>query len=502
MMDTSNSSDNQPGEIERKTIFDYDWDNKNKKFNFKDLTLTPEMDKACEEFLHGDSQIVWVYGSAGTGKSTFMNYVINEICEDGVKTGRYHLGRDCFDLGNDIVRLAPTGAAAMLIDGQTIHSFFGLPVVRNSVFEPHDFKYYTDRINRGRLDIWDCANYLIIDEVSMVRADIFDEIDRRMRVGKDNPDEPFGGVKILLLGDPFQLPPVLTQDDEEAFTRLGYVTPYFFSSRIYKELLGNDKVKQVEFKKIFRQTDEKFLTTLNHIRLGEATREDLEYINSRVRTQKPEEVLHLTTTRKNAESINMSKYNEIDAEEFEFKATAEGKFYSPLEKALNSIEPNLVRDFPAPPVLKLKIGTHILLLTNENNFVNGTLAVITEIGEELITAKGQEGKIYLIRRHRWEEKEYVRGENGLELEIVGTYIQFPLVYGWAMTIHKAQGKTVDAISVSLENGAFASGQSYVALSRVKSLEGLHLETRVRMEDIRQNKTVLNYFNYCKKHGLL
>lgn len=498
MMDTSNSSDNQPTETESKTIFDYDWDNKNKKFNFKNLTLTPEMEEACEEFMHGSAQVVWVYGSAGTGKSTFMNYVINEIGYEGFKSGRY----SAFNIGSDIVRLAPTGAAAMLIDGQTIHSFFGLPVAKNSVFEPHDFKYYTDRINRGRMDIWDCVNYLIIDEVSMVRADIFDEIDRRMRVGKDNPDVPFGDVKILLLGDPFQLPPVLTQDDEEAFTRLGYVTPYFFSSRIYKELLGKNKVKQVEFKKIFRQTDENFLTTLNHIRLGQATREDLDYINSRVRTKKNEEVLYLTTTRKNAESINMSKYNELEGKEFEYKATAEGKFYLPLEKALSSIEPNMGRDFPAPPLLKLKVGTHILMLTNENNFVNGTLAVITKIEKSLITAKGQEDKIFLIRRHKWEEKEYVRGENGLELEVVGTYTQFPLVYGWAMTIHKAQGKTVDAISVSLENGAFASGQSYVALSRVKSLEGLHFETRVRMEDIRQNKTVLNYFNYCKKHGLL
>lgn len=218
--------------------------------------------------------------------------------------------------------------------------------------------------------------------------------------------------------------------------------------------------------------------------------------------KKNEEVLYLTTTRKNAESINMSKYNELEGKEFEYKATAEGRFYLPLEKALSSIEPNMGRDFPAPPLLKLKVGTHILMLTNENNFVNGTLAVITKIEKSLITAKGQEDKIFLIRRHKWEEKEYVRGENGLELEVVGTYTQFPLVYGWAMTIHKAQGKTVDAISVSLENGAFASGQSYVALSRVKSLEGLHLETRVKMEDIRQNKTVLNYFNYCKKHGLL
>ena len=482
---------------EEETTFDYDWDNKNEKFIFKDLTLTPEMKEACEEFMHGDSQIVWVYGSAGTGKSTFMNYVINEICADGIKTGRYSR----FNLGNDIVRVAPTGAAAMLIDGQTIHSFFGLPVIKKSVFEPHDFKYYTDRINRGRLDIWDCVNYLIIDEVSMVRADIFDEIDRRMRVGKDNPDESFGGIKILLLGDPFQLPPVLTQDDEETFTRLGYVTPYFFSSKIYKELLGKHNVKQIEFKKIFRQTDEKFLTTLNHIRLGEATREDLDYINSRVRTQMPEEILHLTTTRKNAESINMSKYNKLESEEFEFKAAAEGKFYVPLEKALSSIEPNMVGDFPAPPLLKLKVGTHILLLTNENNFVNGTLAVITNIKENVITAKGKEDKTYLIRRHRWEEKEYVRGEHGLELEIVGSYIQFPIVYGWAMTIHKAQGKTVDTISVSLENGAFASGQSYVALSRVTSIEGLHLETRVRMEDIKQNKTVLKYFDYCEKKGL-
>lgn len=480
-----------------KTISDYDWDNKNQKFIFKNLTLTPEMEEACKAFIESENQIVWVYGSAGTGKSTFMNYLINEICESGFKAGTY----DKFNLGKDIVRLAPTGAAAMLIDGSTIHSFFRLPVTKNSVFEPHDLEWYSDRINRGTLDIWDCANYLIIDEVSMVRADIFDEIDRRMRIGKDNPDEPFGGAKILLLGDPFQLPPVLAQNDEEAFVKLGYTTPYFFSSKVYKELLFANKVKQVEFKKIFRQTDEKFLTTLNHIRLGEADLEDLNFINSRVRTQKPEEVLHLTTTRKHAESINMSKYNELEGEEFEFKASATGKFLGPLEKAFESVEPNSVRDFSAPPVLKLKVGTHILLLTNENNFVNGTLAIITEIKEDLITAADQ-NQTYLIRRHKWEEKEYVRGENGLELEIVATYTQFPLVYGWAMTIHKAQGKTVENISVSLENGAFATGQAYVALSRVKSIEGLHLETRVRMEDIKQNKTVLNYFDYCERNRML
>lgn len=470
----------------------------NGKIVEKNFLLTPQMKEACKEFVYGDTQIVTVLGAAGTGKSTFMDYVHNEIFD---KRHKEESEKGRIYNGGDIVRIAPTGSAAMLIHGDTIHRFFRLPILKNpGVFFPHEKDYY-EKLNRGALELWDSASFFIIDEISMVRADILDEIDRRLRAAKENYEEPFGGAKILMLGDPFQLPPVLKDEDKVPFFSIGYVTPFFFSSRVYKDLLAKNKIRQIEFNKIFRQQDEEFLRVLNNVRIGNTSKADLDYINQRYMTEVPHDALHLTTTRKSADSINLEKYNKLEGEERVFKASATGSFVASLNKAFECEDPNTFKDFPAPPVLKLKVGTQIILLVNENNYVNGTLAKITSISDEQIIAEDQE-KQYKIQRHFFEEEEYIKTPHGLELMLIGTYTQFPLAYGYALTIHKSQGKTLSQISVTLDNGAFASGQIYVALSRVRTLEGLHLENKIRATDIQADQSVINYFDYCRNHNLL
>lgn len=446
------------------------------------ITFTEEMEYAKKQILSSNKQIIWIYGAAGTGKTFFLKHILQYLPK-----------------GSALV--APTGAAALLIDGSTIHKFFHLPIIKNpSVYMPHDDEYYNEHVKREALDSWDSTNFLIIDEVSMVRADVFDEINRRMKIAKEN-DLPFGGVKLLLLGDPYQLPPVLQEEDKDAFYNLGYKTPYFFSSVVFKELLQNKEIEHIEFTKVFRQKDEHFLGILNNIRLGRHTISDLENLNNRKQSDLDNKSLIITTTRKEANSINQAEYDKIDSEEKTYIATATKSYLVDLSNALKSNNPNDYIEFPAVPVLKLKVGTRILLLVNENNYVNGTIATVTELHDDYIEAK-ENDITYRMLRHVWEDKEYVLqyGEN--KLMTLGTYCQFPIAYGWALTIHKAQGKTIDKISVSFANGAFAPGQAYVALSRVKEISGLNLITRVRQSDIKECKSVNEYFKYCKNHELL
>ena len=446
------------------------------------INLTEEMEYAKKQILRSDKQIIWIYGAAGTGKTFFLTHIL-----------KY--------LPNGSAIVAPTGAAALLINGSTIHKFFHLPIIKNpSVYMPQNGEYYNEHIKREALDSWDSIPFLIIDEISMVRADVFDEIDRRMRIAKEN-NLPFGGVRLLLLGDPYQLPPVLQEEDKDTFYNLEYKTPYFFSSVVFKKLLQNKEIEHIEFTKIFRQKDELFLRILNNIRLGSHTISDLDNLNDRKQSILDNTPLIITTTRKEANSINQTEYDKIDAEEKTYIATATKSYLLDLENALKNNNPNEYKEFPAMPVLKLKVGTRILLLVNENNYVNGTIATITELHDDYIEAK-ENDITYRILRHVWEDKEYVLqyGEN--KLMTLGTYCQFPIAYGWALTIHKAQGKTIDKISVSFANGAFAPGQAYVALSRVKEISGLNLITRVRLSDIKECKCVNEYFKYCKDHGLI
>lgn len=428
------------------------------------IEFTDEMKAAEEAVLHDERyQIVWIYGAAGTGKTTFLNIIKRKE-------------------KRKFVVLAPTGAAAELIDGMTIHRFFHIDV--QNIYRGRDYGFLETKKYRPSLDLWDQLDLIIIDEISMVRADLLDEIDRRMQHAKDLK-VPFGGTKMLFLGDPYQLPPVLEDPDKADFYEQ-YKTSYFFSSKAYKELLATGKIKHIEFTKIFRQNDKEFLSVLNHCRLCHFSDQDLAYLNSRVGHPSNNQLLQITTRKAQSENINQREYDRLSGPEYIFEAE--------LKRIINNVKPPA--EWPAAQTLKLKEGTHILLLVNENGYVNGTTAVIKGINENSIIAYNDK-KEYTITRHTWEDKIYVFFDNHIILETAHSYTQFPIAYGWAMTIHKAQGKTVNAISVSFGNGAFAPGQAYVALSRVKTIDGLFLTTKVRKNDFLECKDVTKYFEYIK-----
>lgn len=442
------------------------------------IELTDEMKAAEEAILHDPQhKIVWIYGAAGTGKSTFLNIIRKKV-------------------KRNFVVLAPTGTAARLIDGMTIHSFFHLPI-KNIYLEPADgYDFLERRKYRSSLDLWDRIDLIIIDEISMVRADVLDEIDRRMRFAKDS-NLPFGGTKMLFLGDPYQLPPVLKEPDKADFYELGYKNEYFFSSWVYEKLLATGKIKHIEFTKIFRQNDAQFLSVLNHCRLCHFSEQDLAYFNSRVGQQFDNQILQITTRKAQAENINQNEYDKLSGTEYIFDAIVT-KMPDNSTQSETALEPS--KELPAPATLKLKVGTHILLLVNANGYVNGTTAIIKTIQNDSIIAYDNEQE-YRITRHTWENKIYTLSNGNITLKTVGSYTQFPIAYGWAMTIHKAQGKTVNAISVSFGNGAFAPGQAYVALSRVKTIDGLFLTTKVRAIDFKECKAVTEYFEHIKNRSV-
>lgn len=329
----------------------------------------------------------------------------------------------------------------------------------------------------------------------MVRADLFDKIDYLLRDAKAI-ELPFGGIQVILFGDVFQLPPVVKGEALDHFgVEGGYVSPYFFSSRVIKKNM--DIFKIFEFTKIFRQNNQDFLNLLSKCRDGSVTSKDLQPIN-RDCVRVPdgiENILCLTTRVAESKDINLDKYNKIDKSEVDFDAFINGdkKYY---ENPSNC---------PAPKKLRLKEGTQVLFTANdlEKRFVNGTIGVIIAIDKihKVITVK-DDISIFRVRPYKWEKIEFVLKGSFVVPEIKSTFIQFPMVYGWAMTIHRSQGKTLDKAFINMEAGTFAPGQGYVALSRIKSLEGLYLKSPVYDTDFYADQYVENFMKHCRNNGLI
>lgn len=442
------------------------------KKKISDIVLTDEMNAAKEEILNTDTKLIWIFGKAGTGKSTFLDYMRNK------------------EKLNNTVYLAPTGIAALIISGATIHSFFRI--------KPEDFyspKPLDKELTRNLFPKLRKVERIVIDEISMVRADLLDEVDRRMRLAND-VELPFGGVKVVFLGDAFQLPPVVTHKESIHFGKdKEYKSEYFFSSRVIRDNVKN--MKHFQFSKVFRQDNIEFLNLLAKCRDATVTNEDLKLINENCVKSKdeiPENILRITTRKNEAQQINLKRYNAIENQEYTFKAKIKGesKFYENPENC------------PVPQELHMKVGTQILFVVNDKGkrFVNGTIAEITKIDEinEQITVKDSEGT-FIVQPYIWSKIKYVIEDDELEEEVESSYIQYPFIYGWAMTIHRAQGRTLDKVFVDLSSGTFAPGQAYVALSRVKSIEGLYLRDKVWSTDFFGNEVVTKYFEYCKKNML-
>jgi ATP-dependent exoDNAse (exonuclease V) alpha subunit len=403
---------------------------------------------------------VFLTGRAGTGKSTFLR----EACEK---------------ISKKKVVLAPTGIAAINVRGQTIHSFFKLPF---GPILPGDKRLEKIRYDEEKIQLMRKLELLVIDEISMVRADLFDAMDICLRKVRGRA-EVFGGVQLLLVGDLLQLEPVV-RTEEWQYLQNWYNSSFFFSSLAYREL----KLVPIELEKVYRQDDQKFIALLDRVRKAEATYEDLVALNKR--PSKPpfdeqEYCVHLSATRASADNTNSQRLAEIDQPIHEHEGVISGDF--PLSH------------LPAEKTLKLKVGAQVIFIRNDmppmRRWVNGTLAVIESCSEDEVEVLTREGQHFKVRPVEWEHIRYSydRKKGSINEEVVGTYRQLPLRLAWAVTIHKSQGMSFDRSVVDLGRGAFAAGQTYVALSRCRSWDGLYMRSKIRQRDIIAREEVLKYY---------
>ena len=420
---------------------------------------------------------LFLTGKAGTGKSTFLRYIAEN-------TKKKH------------VVLAPTGIAAINAGGATLHSFFKLPF---HPLLPNDTQYNarnirgTMKYNQEKRKLLQELELIIIDEISMVRADIIDFIDKILRIYCRNMREPFGGKQILLVGDIFQLEPVV-KDEERQLLQPFYPNSFFFSAHVFREI----QLVSIELKKVYRQTDEHFIHLLDKIRKSETTVSDLYTLNQRVGRDIDTSGMSITlsTRRDTVDYINQQKLEELPDETVMFEGVVTGEFPE------NSL--------PTPKELELKCGAQTLFIRNdkEHQWVNGTLGIIIGFdineGRETIYVHTDDEEDVIVEREVWSNVKYSFNEQEKKIEEheIGTYTQFPLRLAWAITVHKSQGLTFKHVKIDFTGGAFAGGQTYVALSRCTSLEGISLKEPLRRSDIFVRPEVVQFSRQYNDNQLI
>jgi ATP-dependent exoDNAse (exonuclease V) alpha subunit len=401
---------------------------------------------------------VYIGGPGGVGKS----FTIDKIREA---------------LKGSAIFLAPTGIAALNIMGATIHGTFSLPL---GVCTKYVRSKVSDKLRSLLSD--DLVKTIIIDEISMVRADVFQTIDEHCRLAK-RKNVPFGGLQIVVVGDFGQLSPVLKSygNEAEAFYEQGFKSPFCFTTDAWKAA----RFEHIELDEIVRQNDEELISNLQKIRgRTEYFESAIQYFNdncffnSKDQDDISEEATFLCTTNKNADRINEAEYNALEGDEEVYWAKLEGSF----------------RERPAPQKLNLKIGTKVMITANDETYFNGEIGYVCEMDKDYIDVAIDENTVHRVQKFEWVEREYKRGKNGgLELEEKGKYKQFPLKHGYALTIHKSQGCTLENAVIDLGYGAFAHGQTYVALSRVKTLKGITLMKKIANKDIIYDTDVRDFY---------
>lgn len=437
------------------------------------IKITPEFNHALA--LIGSGENVFIHGRPGTGKSTFIHLLRKKL----------------YDRGRSAVVIAPTGIAAINIKGQTIHSMFYISPY--DMHKPLETRYKYALLKKLR-DV----DVIIIDEVSMVRADLFDAVDKRMRdIFEDSA--PFAGKQLVLVGDLYQLDPIIDEEsdlvqDRDFITNYGAPNSFVFNARAFEKL----NLKHVNFTEIFRQKEQDFIKHLDVLRCsdGAALPQTVEFFNKRVADVQPDDIISLCARKRDAEAINQRRLAALPGKEHLLKAISSDDNTGKQDWA--------EKNCPAPKELKLKIGAAVMITKNDDTsakrYVNGTIgrvARVVEDKEDITQIEVElEDETVAISKETWYKMKL--DNKGRQVEDVERfYIQFPLQLAWATTIHKSQGLTLKNAFIDLGTGAFAAGQTYVALSRIRSIEGLHLKRPLRMADVILHPTVIKFFSHCK-----
>ena len=393
--------------------------------------------------------------------------------------------KDCRSRGKNIAVSAPTGVAAKNAEGQTLHSLFGLKTL---VFIPGKVKRWHRRMTNARVNVIKNLDILIIDEISMVRCDVLDMVDLTLQHFKGNK-KAFGGIQVIMFGDLFQLPPVVTDEDKDLlYSHYEKNNPYFFAS----DVIRRHPFPVLELNKVYRQHDKNFINILNDIREGLYLDSDIEKINKRLKIgyepSKDESYVYLRTNKSDVKHHNNCKLWRIPGEQKVFWAVKDGIFPKHL--------------YPTDDPLKLKVGAKVMLLRNDNDglkFVNGTLGIISSIDDDEIDVVTNDGHFIELTPSTWNLYKYEWDEETKSIVpvVCASFTQYPLKLAWAVTIHKSQGMTFRKVIVDAHN-SFAAGQVYVALSRCRSLEGIILTSRISESDIMVDPKVLEYMNSVKR----
>lgn len=426
-----------------------------------DFKLTADIERAYDALENGDRN-VFITGKAGTGKSTFLNHFRKNT-------------------NKNVAVVAPTGVAALNVRGQTIHSFFG---IKSGFVDTEHLKAARRKKVFQKIDV------LVIDEISMVRADLFDAIEKVLRVNGPHRGAPFGGVQLCVIGDLFQLPPVVTNDEMTAFEHY-YKSPFFFSANTFEAA----EFELIKFDTIFRQKDDDFIKVLNKVRIGRNQEDILDYLNQRhVPIIDDGGAVTLTTTNRIADGINTKKLDGLNAARKFYQGTVEGQFDVSGAR------------MPSPEMLELKIGAQVMFTKNDTSetrkWVNGSLGQVTGLTDRGIYVDiWENGEVQEVKveKEKWVSVRYTfdPDEDKIIEEEVGSYQQYPLMLAWAVTIHKSQGKTLEKAIIDLGWGAFAPGQLYVALSRCKNFQKMTLKKPVKSTDIQCDPAVVDFIHNYK-----
>jgi ATP-dependent DNA helicase PIF1 len=441
------------------------------------ITLSTEQQNLFD-YIENSGNNIFITGRAGTGKSTLLTYFIENT-------------------EKKVAVCAPTGVAALNVGGVTIHSLFGFPF---GVLGEVDLARH---LNRRTREVLAAIDVLVIDEVSMVNADLMDAISRALGIARGRRKLPFGGAQVVMFGDPYQLAPVPGNAEERSYMAENYQSPWFFDAHVWRE----DSLERFELTEIFRQHDEHFKEILNAIRDGSCTQEMLDYINSCGNRFPPhDDVIRLATVNEAVNQVNRSRMARL---------ATEPKFFDAIFSAED--ERAFGKTLPAEPRLELKVGAQVMFIKNDDSsprknssggsikrWVNGTIGHVIDLpssGGVIVEVEGEE---FEVGRSTWEKVRYEIDEEfdeatGRVKEVLvavplAEFQQIPLRLAWAVTVHKSQGQTYDEVVIDMGRGAFSPGQTYVALSRVRSLEGLYLTRAIRQADIMVDADVVRFIS--------